>query len=367
MINLFQPSVGPTELAAVEAVFASSWLGTGPAVARFEAAFAVHLDRPDEEVVAVASCTEGLFQAVAALELGPGDEVVLPTISFLGAAHAVQATGARVVLCDVDPHTLNPTAEHVRRVLTPATRAALVLHYGGDPGDVAAIAALARERSLTLIEDAAIGLGSAVGGRACGTLGDVGVWSFDSMKVLTGGDGGMVWCRDRALAARIMSAVRLGVTASGFARRTNRRWWEIEPAGPGRRATMNDIAAAIAAVQLERLPEFLRRRAAIAAAYDAGFAGLPWLVLPPREPHAARTFYWLQTDHRDRLAQHLLDRAIYSSFRYWPLHRTSMYGDPRPFAGADHAAARTLQLPLHQGLSDADVNAVIDAVRQYRT
>jgi len=367
VINLFQPSVGAAELAAVGAVFASSWLGVGPVTARFEAAFGAYVGRSPEEFVSLASCTEGLFQAVAALGLGPGDEVVLPTISFVGAAHAVRATGARVVLCDVDPSTLNPTVEDVRAALTPATRAVLVLHYGGDPGHTAEIAHLAAERTLWLIEDAAIGLGSTVAGQACGTFGDVGVWSFDSMKVMTGGDGGMVWCRDPVLADRIRSAVRLGVTSSGFARPADERWWEIEPSGPGRRATMNDVAAAIATVQLERLPEFLCRRAEVAAAYDAGLADLPWLTVPPREPHAARAFFWLQTAERDRLAQHLRDRGVYSSFRYWPLHRMRMYGGDGAFPDADHAAATTLQLPLHQRLSNADVDAVIDAVRQYRT
>jgi dTDP-4-amino-4,6-dideoxygalactose transaminase len=370
MLNLFQPYAGLEELAAIERVFASSWLGTGEQVAAFEHGFAALIGRPPNEVQAVSSCTEGLFQAAAALGLGPGDEVVLPSISFLGAAHAIRGTGAKVVLCDVDPVTLNPTPEHVAQVLTRATRAVLVLHYGGAAGWVEDIAELARQRSLMLIEDAAIGLGSTTGrGTPCGTVGDIGVWSFDAMKLLTTGDGGMIRCSDTGMSERIRTAVRLGVSSSGFGRRNDSpRWWEVDPMTTGRRATMNDIAGAMGVVQLSRLVGFLERRRKIAGVYTAALADLPWLVVPTAQPGAARTFFWIQTAPRlrDRLAAHLLAHGVYSSFRYWPLHRTKLYACDRAFPGADQAAAETLLLPLHQGLSDTEVEAVIDAVHAFR-
>ena len=205
----------------------------------------------------MSSCTEGLFQAIAALDLAPGDDVVLPTVSFLGAAHAVRSAGAEVVLCDVDPDTLNPTVEQVESAITQSTKAVLILHYGGDPGVVARIAELAEQRGLVLIEDSACGLGSFVDGRACGTLGDIGVWSFDAVKLLTTGDGGMIWCRRQAMAARIRQSIRLGVGSSGLQRRVGSpEWWKIDPSMTGRRATMNDIAAAMGSVQLEQVPDF---------------------------------------------------------------------------------------------------------------
>src|SRR5437899_10063737 len=118
MINLFQPSAGEAELEAIRAVFASSWLGMGDRVREFERAFGEYINRPAAEVYAVSSCTEGLFHALAALDLGPGDDVILPTVSFIGAAHAVRSTGARVVLCDVDAGTLNPTVEQIERAVS---------------------------------------------------------------------------------------------------------------------------------------------------------------------------------------------------------------------------------------------------------
>jgi dTDP-4-dehydro-2,3,6-trideoxy-D-glucose 4-aminotransferase len=369
MINLCQPQTGEAELAAIEGVFASNWLGVGPRVEEFERSFARYIGKPATEVLAVTSCTEGLFQAVAALDLGPGDEVVLPTVSFLGAAHAVRHSGARVVFCDVDPITLNPTAEQIEAATTPATKAALVLHYGGRPGSVAEIAELLESRSLLLIEDSACALGSFLDGQACGTFGDVGVWSFDAMKLMTTGDGGMVWSRDPEVAERIRRSIRMGVGSSGFDRRgDSSRWWEIDPQGTGRRATMNDVSAAMGLVQLQRVPDFLGRRREVAAAYDAALVELPWMSTPGRgKPDWAPYYYWIHTAPgvRDRLATHLLECGVYTNFRYWPLHKTPMYGSGEALPGADLAAESTLLLPVHQGLSDSDVTRVIEATRAF--
>jgi aminotransferase len=369
IVNLFEPSVGAGELSAMREVVASRWLGTGRRTAAFQEAFAQYLRMPCGTLLAVTSCTEGLFQAVAALDLAACDEVIVPTVSFVGAAHAVLSAGASPVLCDVDARTLNPTVEHIDAALTPATRAVLLLHYGGALGSVVEISQFARENGLTLIEDAACGLGSFAGELACGTVGDIGVWSFDPMKVMTTGDGGMVWARDAEIASRIFDSVRLGEGDSGFARRSGTsRWWEIEPRAAGRRAAMNDLAAAIGLQQLKRLPEFLDRRHRIAERYEAALSDLEWLRLPPpRRTGEARCFYWIQVPDqlRDRLAGDLLAQGIYASFRYWPLHKTRLYASERSFPGADCAAACTLLLPLHQGLTPTDVERVVHGVRSF--
>lgn len=369
MINLFQPSVGEDELDAVREVFASNWLGVGDRTTRFETAFGNFVGCRADQLVAVASCSEGLSHAVAALGIGSGDEVVLPTASFVGAAHAVLHSGARVRFCDIDPWTLNPSVAHIAAAATPATKAVMVLHYGGYPGDLAAIAEYARERSLLLIEDAAISLGSSVDGRACGTFGAAGVWSFDTLKLLTTVDGGMVWTKNPAVADRLRSSIRLGVS-TGFSRRADEpHWWEIEPAVVGRRATMNNVAAAIGLVQIGRVPAFMEHRRAVAAAYDHAFAALPWLRRPPAAgSDIVPSFYWVQADHavRNRLAIHLRESGIYTSFKYWPLHLTRLYGDGKSYPGAERAAATTLLLPLHQGLNDAEVATVIESVSLFR-
>ena len=371
MINLFQPSLGEEELAAVREVFGSGWIGRGPRTEEFVAAFGDHVGAEAGHLVAVSSCTEGLFLAMELLGVGPGDEVVLPTVSFVGAANAVASRGARPVFCDVDPRTLNPTVDAVAARITPHTKAVVVLHYGGHPGDVVAISGLCREHRIHLVEDAACAVASRVDDRSCGMFGDIGVWSFDAMKVLVTGDGGMVHCRDVDLAARAERLSYLGLThASGWADAGRRdRWWEFEVTTPARRSIMGDLSAAIGSVQLRRLPELIARRRAIAERYDEALADLSAVRCAPQLPpghSSSYFFYWIQVEPevRDRLARMLLDRGVYTTFRYLPLHQRAIYGSEAALPGAEAAAARTLCLPTHNALDDGAVDQVVNAVRE---
>lgn len=372
MINVFQPALGAEELSAVGEVFASCWVGRGDRVNGFERAFAEHLGVARDQVTATNSCTEATFLAMETLGIGPGDEVVLPTVSFVGAANAVAATGARPVFCDVDVRTLNPTPDDVAARLTPATRAVLLLHYGGLPGQVREIAGLCRERGVTLVEDAANAVASRVDGRACGTFGDIGVWSFDHGKIAVSVDGGMLYARDPELAARVARRAHYGmVQSTGYdeALRGTARWWDFQVGSFSRRSIMNDVLAAIGTVQLGKLPGFLDRRREIVARYDDLLAGLPGVLLPPAPPAGHTTsyyLYWVQLDPRvrDEVARDLYDRGVYTTFRYPLLHRVRAYAADADLPRAESAAARTLCLPLHQALTDHEVDLVATVLRE---
>ncbi|MFV2178815.1 DegT/DnrJ/EryC1/StrS family aminotransferase [Actinomadura sp. LOL_016] len=371
MINVFQPALGDAELEAVKEVFDSNWIGRGRRADAFETAFARHLGVGRAHVTSVNSCTEATFIAMDLAGVGPGDEVVLPTVSFVGVGNAVASRGARPVFCDVDPRTLAPTVDAVAGALTDRTRAVVVLHYGGHPGDIARIAALCRDRGVLLIEDAAIGIASRVDGRACGTFGDFGVWSFDHGKIAVAVDGGMLYVRDPELAARAPKLAYLGMEQkSGFDQALHRdtRWWEFEVSDFARRSVTNDVLAAVGNVQLGRLPEFIDRRRQVARRYDAGLAGVAGMDRPPPLPpghESSYYMYWVQFEGgiRDQIARDLYDRGIYTTFRYPPLHLVKAYGSDAVLPNAEAAAARTLLLPMHQSLTDTDVERVIDAVR----
>jgi aminotransferase len=371
VINVFEPQLGAEELAAVREVFESGWVGRGARTDAFEAAFARHLDVPRLAVHGMNSCTEALFLSMELLGIGPGDEVILPTISFVGAGNAVAACGATPVFCDVDRRTLNATVADIERQMTPRTRAIMLLHYGGFPGDVAKIAAFARERSVLLIEDAACAVASKVDGQACGTFGDVATWSFDSMKiVVSGGDGAMIYVRDPDLAELVPKLTYMGLeTRSGLAGSASAdRWWEFEISSFSRRSILNDLTSAIGLVQLAKLPEAIKTRRGVHERYDEAFSSLDWVSTPPSWPETATTsyyFYWLQLDDRDRLARHLLDRGVYTTFRYYPLHLVSLYGATYRLPSAEAAASETICIPIHHGLTDADVDSVIDAVLSF--
>lgn len=370
-IQVFQPELREAEAAAVARVFASNWVGRGKLVQEFEAKWAEHIGVKPEHVVSINSATEGLFQIMDVLDIEAGDEVILPSISFVGAANAVAAKGAVPVFCDVNRETLNPTADHIREKMTNRTQAILLLHYGGVPAEeIEEIAKLGP----SLIEDSACSPASTWNGKACGTFGEFGVWSFDAMKILVAGDGGMVYCEDLADAKWLRQQAYMGLgTESGASSKVDKRWWEFEVECAGRRSIMNDITAAIGLEQLKKLKDdFVGRRRMIHGEYNEGLYREKWLKLPPCMELAAESshyFYWIQLPNesiRDRLAAHLRKKGIYTTFRYYPLHLVEFYGhEGGPLPGAEAAAKTTLCLPMHQGLSNSDVQRVIDEIQHF--
>ncbi len=371
LINVFQPSLGREELDAVARVFTSNWIGKGGLTDRFETEFAAHLGVHRPQIRSINCCTEGLFQSMPLLGIGAGDEVVLPSISFLGAAHAVVAAGATPVFCDVDPRTLNPTAEHLAATITQRTRAVLILHYGGVPCDMDDICRLVDAEGLALIEDSACSVASLYRDRPCGTFGDIGLWSFGPVKIVATGDGGMIYCRNQQMTAQLDRLVFLGLASeSGFSSRARDRWWELEVSCVGRRAVTNDIASAIGLEQLKKLPAFINRRRQIHERYDCELGSIAWLRTPPAPPaHAQSSYYmyWIQTTPalRNRLAAFLRTEGIYTTFRYYPLHRVPLFASTAALPHADCAADSTLCIPLHQSLSETDATRVIEAIHEF--
>ena len=368
MIRLMQPKFGSLELDAVRQVFEAAWPGAGPRVAAFKESFAKYISVSPDELIPVFCCTEGMFQVCQALEMRPGDEVIMPTVSFVGAAHAVRANGGTVKLVDVDPATLNPTVDAIRRAVTPNTRAILILHYGGRAGSAPKIAEFAREHGIFLLEDAATGLGGSKNGAALGTFGDAGVWSFDAMKLLSAGDGGMIFVSDEVLRERITQNVSLGGAGTGQEKSgTSDHWWESDPSRVGRRSIMNDLSAAIANAQLSQVEDFIQARRAVHDAYNTMLSDLVDTVsLPTLDDDDVPYFFWVQLSKvkRDFLAKYMLDHGVYTSFRYWPLHRMKIYRTAEKFPGADQAADTTLLLPLHQCLTDTEIEEVVRVFRE---
>ncbi|MEU1284828.1 DegT/DnrJ/EryC1/StrS family aminotransferase [Kitasatospora sp. NPDC005856] len=370
MINVTQPSVGAEELAAIGAVFDSKWLGSGPRTEEFEAQFAEHLGVSSDNVLFLNSATSGLFLTMELVGVGPGDEVVLPSNGFIANANCVVDAGARPVFCDIDDETLNPRVEDILAVLTPRTRAVIVLHYGGYPGEVEKIAALCAERGIALIEDAAVSVASSAHGRRCGTFGDYGIWSFDARKVITTGDGGMLYVRDPEGARRARRLAYHGLEdRSSFttAAKSQHRhlWWSFEVEDIGRRLVGNDMTAAMGMVQLRRLGGFVDRRRAIGRRYDRALAGVPGIRTPcalPEGHESTHYFYWLRFDSqeiRDGVSEDLLAQGIYTSWRYYPLHRVQRYEATQSVLPVTDAVSDTaLLLPAHQDLLDDEVDQV---------
>jgi len=372
MINVFQPSLGKEELSAVEEVFDSNWIGRGPKTDQFEKSFAQFLRVEHNHIKSISCCTEGLFQSMKLIDIQPGDEVILPSISFVGAANAILDAKGVIVFADVDPHTLNLTLEEIKRCMTPKTKAVCLLHYGGVPCEMDDILEFCHANDILLIEDNACSPVSQYKGRACGTLGDIGLWSFDAMKILVTGDGGMVYCKDPQLAEQLGRGIYLGLLSkSGYLNPQDNRWWAFDIDQPGRRAIMNDISSAIGLVQLKKLPGFIERRKKIHEMYDAMLQDIEEVTLPPSCGQGHESSYYFYrirlntTQLRDQLAFSLKASGVYVTFRYYPLHLVPFFDCKAELCpNATYAAQHDLCLPIHQSLSDSEVERVAQVMKQ---
>ena len=271
-----RPDIGPAEIDAVSAAMRSGWVTTGPKTKEFEQAFTAFLGGGGLQSIAVNSATAGLHLALEALGIGPGDEVIAPTLTFTATVEVVRYLGADPVLVDVDPVTLNIDPAKVRAAITPRTKAIMPVHYGGLACDMDAILAIAKEHGLKVVEDAAHALPTTWRGTLVGQLqSDVTVFSFYANKTITTGEGGMAVTRDTQLAER-MRVMRLhGMSRDAFDRFTSKTpAWYYEVVAPGFKYNLTDVAAALGLVQLQRLPQFLQRRQHLAARYQAQLAGL---------------------------------------------------------------------------------------------
>jgi len=371
MINVFQPSLGIEELMAVAETFKSGWIGKGQRVTEFESQFAQYLEVEPGNIVSTNSCTEALFQIMELIDVR-GKEVIIPSIHFIGAANAIIANGGRPVFCDVDFKTLNTSIEYIEPLITSNTKAIVLLHYGGYPCDIQPVLDLADQRGIIVIEDAATALGASYRGQACGTLADYGVWSLDAMKTISCGDGGMIYAKDSYQIDELKIRLNLGMNQPAGLLSENIKWWEFESVHPARRSIMNDIAASIGIEQLKKLPDFLGIRGMWSMLYSEKLGYLnqeSGLVLLPASSDlrinciSACYFYWLQTPTRDELALWLRKNDIYTTFKYYPLHKA--LGIKADLPNTEKAASETLLLPLHTGLRYHDVEYICELIQAF--
>jgi len=367
------PDIDEAEIDAVVSCLRSGWVTTGPVTRQFEHDFAAYLGG-GLHAIAVNSATAGLHLALESLGIGPGDDVIVPTLTFTATAEVVRYLGARPVFADVEPDRMTLCAAAVEAALTPQTRAIVPVHYAGLACDMDALLALARRHGLRVVEDAAHAFPTRYRGHLVGTLdSDVTVFSFYANKTMTTGEGGMLVTRDATLAQRARTMRLHGISHDAFDRYVSRRpAWYYEVVAAGFKYNLTDIAAAIGIQQLRKIDRFATRRAQLARRYDAGLANLPLQL--PALPTGADTHAWhlyvirLAPDApigRDALIAELARRGIGTSVHFIPLHHQPYWRDtyrlaPERFPVAEAAYQAMLTLPLYTKMSDADQDRVID-------
>jgi dTDP-4-amino-4,6-dideoxygalactose transaminase len=368
-----RPDITDLEIGAVVDSMRNGWLTTGPKVREFELAFAEASGV--KHAIAVNSCTAALHIGLLAAGVQPGDDVVMPALTFVAGAQCTLEIGATPVFCDVDAETLTADVEQFERVMTPRTKAIIAMPYGGRPMNVKRLAAFARERGVVLIEDAAHAVGMLDDGEWAGTHSTLAAYSFYATKNLTTAEGGVLLTNDDAIMERVRVLSLHGMDRDAWKRYTAKGSWQYDVREPGFKYNMPDIAAAIGIAQLQRLPEMQERRDAIAARYRQAFADVPGLALQkplaaPRDRHSWCMFV-VQIDaraagiDRDAFIEALKTRNVGTSVHYIPTHHFSGY---RRFAShylsvTDRISRLIVSLPLYPTLSDEEVEYVIFAVK----
>jgi perosamine synthetase len=350
VIRLARPDVGAEEAAAVAEVLESGLLTMGPKVAEFESELARVCERP--HAVAVSSGTAALHLAVLALGIGKRDEVLVPAFTFPATANVVALAGARPVLVDVDPETMNLDPAHVEAAVTRRTRAVLAVHLFGRPLDWEALASVVPP-PVALIEDAAGALGARHRGRPCGSLGLAACLSFHPRKVVTTGEGGAVVCADEELADAVRRLRHHGIEPRG----------DFDVRLPGFNYRLADLLCAVGIPQLRRLDELLAARRSIAEAYAERLEGIVELPTADEGDTHGWQAYVVRVDRRDEVLCALREQGVEAQIGTYAVHRLSAYRDQGPFPGADACFERGLALPLHSELDESDLDRIAEVIR----
>ena len=366
-VPIAEPKLGGNELKYVTECIETNWISSqGSFVRRFETEFAARLGVP--HAIAVSNGTVALHLAVAAFGIGPGDEVIVPDLTFAATLNAVIYTGATPVLVDVSPDTWNMDPEAVAAAITPRTKAIMPVHLYGQPADMGPILALAKRRGLVVIEDAAEAAGSSWEGTPCGAIGDCGTFSFFSNKLITTGEGGMVVFKDDAVAARARRLRDHGMNPA-------RRYWHDEV---GFNYRLTNMQAAIGCAQLEQIDGFLARKREIAAFYGKRFAHLAEIGTPTAIPGFDNS-YWVFSIvadcaalglSRDALMARLAAAGVDTRPLFYCMHEMPPYkgyAGNREFPVATRLSANGLSLPSSNAITEAELDYVAATVERLVT
>jgi dTDP-4-amino-4,6-dideoxygalactose transaminase len=370
MIPVMRPWLGEEEAAAAAEAVSSGWVAQGPRVVEFEVAFAAAIGAG--YAVAVSSCTAALHLALVVAGIEPGDEVVVPSLSFIATANAVRYVGAVPKFADVDEATQNLTSATVEECLTGRTRAVILVDQAGVPADLDAMRELCAARGITVVEDAACAIGSVYRGQPVGARADLAAFSFHPRKLLTTGEGGMLVTPDEEVAARIRRLREHGMDVSAAQRHASRQPVIEHYTELGFNYRMTDVQAAIGLVQLRKLDQLVARRRGLAQRYQTLLAGIPGLrtVADPAYGTTNYQSFWVLLSDgfpisRDELLLRLAEAGVSARRGIMAAHLEPAYVDypAPPLPVTERLTTSSLILPLFHDLTQEEQNSVVSVIR----
>ncbi len=366
MISVFGSKVGQEEIDEIKTSIENQWIGIGPRTKLFEERFAKRLGL--KNFVMLDSGSNSLYMAIKLLGLPKGSEIILPAFTWISCATAVVLCGCKPVFCDIDIETQNVTYEMIAEKITKKTKAIMVVHYAGKPVRMEKI----KEFNLPIIEDAAHAVDSKIGNDYCGSIGNIGIYSFDGVKNLSIGEAGGITTKDEALIERAKKLRYCGIEKSGFEASTNKeRWWEYNVVDFFIKMIPDDISASIGLAQLEKLGKHQKYRKYIWGIYQQEFSEIPWIDIPKDaeedERHSYFTYFIrVKNSKRDELAKYLYEKGIYTTLRYQPLHLIPIYNSTNvKLKNSEILNEIGLNIPLHPNLSEDDIGYIIKTIKEF--
>ena len=368
MINVFGSKVGIEEIESVSKVMESQWMGFGKKVEEFESLF--QESRGVENFLLVDSGSNALYLALTLLDLPKGSEVILPSFTWVSCAQAVLLADLKPIFCDVDLRSHNVTADLIKPHITENTSAIMVVHYAGKPVDMDPIIDL----GYPVIEDAAHAVDSYYKGRLCGSIGDVGIFSFDAVKNITTIEGGGIITRSQDLYERAKRLRYCGIGKSGFeaaasnAKEKN-RWWEYNISEPFIKMLPTNVGAAVGVEQLKKIDSLQSHRKKIWDFYQKSFSEIPEIITPidpeSDERHSYFTYVISIKENRDELAKFLLDNQIYTTLRYHPLHLNPLYQSDKVLPNSEVLNEISLSIPIHPNLTMEQAEYIVQNILNF--
>jgi dTDP-4-amino-4,6-dideoxygalactose transaminase len=366
------PTIGPKEKEEILSVLDSGWLTAGSVAGRFEDALARYTGAG--HVAALSSCTAALHLSLLGLGVNAGDEVIVPSLTFCSTVNVIVHCGAVPVFADIDPVTLTVDPQDIERNISEKTKVILPVHYAGYPCEMDPIMELARDKGISVVEDAAHALGAGYRDAKIGSIGDATCFSFYPTKTITTGEGGAVATDDAELADKIRLLGLHGMTRDAWERYASSANWQYQVAVPGYKYNTTDLEAAIGLRQLERIEEFLGAREGLWKDYQKALKGIDGLQLPPTPPagrHAYHLFPVLLTEDapiaRDDLIEEMRARNIGTSVHFFPVHMQPYYRREFPMVSLSNTESvygRVLSLPLYPRMTGEDVADVAGALKE---